>query len=76
MVSKQDVDKLKKGKEGSSVYQVRYLPRAHIYAILDDNYFRIFSMDWKEQQEISLRNKKEKVQVFCLNMGVYRTGSQ
>jgi hypothetical protein len=47
-----------------------------MYAILDDNYFRIVNMDWKEQQEISLRNKKEKVQVFCLNMGVYRAGSQ
>ena len=42
-------------------------------AILDEANFRILSRELEFVQEITLKNKKEKITMFCLNMGVYRT---
>ena len=66
---------MKLGKMESSIYVVKYLPRAHMIAILDESNFRILSRELEFVQEITLKNKKEKIIMFCLNMGVYRTQS-
>ena len=44
-------------------------------AILDESNFRVLSRELEFVQDITLRNKKEKIQTFCLNMGVYRASS-
>ena len=64
---------MKLGKMDSQYYVVKYLPRAHMIAILDEANFRILSRELEFVQEITLKNKKEKITMFCLNMGVYRT---
>lgn len=63
----------KLGKMDSTVYVVKYLPRSHLIAVLDDSNFRILSRELEFVQEITLKNKKEKITLFCLNMGVYRS---
>lgn len=66
---------MKLGKMESSIYVVKYLPRAHLIAILDESNFRILSRELEFVQDITLKNKKEKITQFCLNMGVYRAQS-
>ena len=69
---KEKIARMKLGKMDSSIYVVKYLPRAHLIAILDESNFRILSRELEFVQEITLKNKKEKITQFCLNMGVYR----
>lgn len=73
MVPKEKIARMKLGKMDSQYYVVKYLPRAHMIAILDEANFRILSRELEFVQEITLKNKKEKITMFCLNMGVYRT---
>lgn len=44
-------------------------------AILDDTNFRVLTRELEFVQEITLKNKKEKITTFCLNMGVYRAST-
>jgi len=39
------LEKLKRGKNESSIHIVKYLPRAHLIALLDDNGFQILSRE-------------------------------
>lgn len=39
------MEKLKRGKADSSIHIVKYLPRAHLLALLDDNSFQILSRE-------------------------------
>ena len=71
-MTKEKIERVKRGKPNSEFYQVKYLPRAHMIAILDEANFRILSRELEFQQEITLKSKKEKICMFCLNMGVYR----
>jgi hypothetical protein len=73
LVPKEKIARMKLGKMDSQYYVVKYLPRAHMIAILDEANFRILSRELEFVQEITLKNKKEKITMFCLNMGVYRT---
>lgn len=76
LVSKEKIERLKRGKANSEIYVVKYLPRAHMLAILDDTNFRILTRELELSQEIPPpKNKKEKVLTFCLNMAVYRAQS-
>jgi len=61
LVTKEKIERLKRGKSGSDYYVVKYLPRAHMLAILDDTNFRILTRELEFVQEITLRNKKEKI---------------
>ena len=72
LISREKLEKLKRGKNESSIHIVKYLPRAHLLALLDDNGFQILSRELNPVQEIQLKNKKDRVTSFCLNMAVYR----
>lgn len=52
-----------------------YLPTAHQIAVLDENIFNIYSKDMELLQQLSIKNRKEKILAFALNMAVYRPGS-
>lgn len=39
LISREKLEKLKRGKADSSIHVVKYLPRAHLIALLDDNSF-------------------------------------
>lgn len=75
MVTKEKIERLKRGKAGSDIYMVKYLPRAHMLALLDDSNFRVLDRELQHIQDIQLRQKKEKILTFCLNMAVYRASS-
>ena len=47
---------------------MKYLPRAHLFAILCDNQLTILSRDLTVVQEI----KQKKIHAFCLNQAVYK----
>ena len=64
-------EKMKRGKSGSKVSVVKYLPRAHQLALLDDQGLAIYTKELDKIQDVVLKDK-QKILVFCLNMGVYR----
>lgn len=72
MITKEKAERLKRGKSNSKIAEVKYLPRAHQLAILDDQSFSIYSKELEKIQDLQVKDKKEKIIVFCLNMGVYR----
>jgi len=39
LIPKEKLEKLKRGKADSDVHVVKYLPRAHLLALLDDTSF-------------------------------------
>jgi len=39
LISKEKMEKLKRGKASSDIHVVKYLPRAHLLALLDDSSF-------------------------------------
>ncbi len=75
MVNSNKIEK-KKAKADSSIYLVKYLPRAHMIAMLDENKLQILSRELELSQELTTKNKKEKIHLFCLNMAVYRAENQ
>lgn len=49
---------------------IKYLPRAHMIAILDDSKLQIMTRDLGAQPQQTILNRK--INSFCLNMAVYR----